>query len=184
MAATAADAALKYPASRQVLVILAPQDDVLRIALANRLKAVLAERGVTAEARVLPLEAFQAARNAGQYDILVAQAITPGTADPRWLLGTAPDPCVAGSETLPRLGMNGYPAISAEVDRLFAGGSLAAASKSGLLSILNEAARLGPCTGIGYRYAALASGSRVIGQPRPQAHALFEGIEELWLWST
>lgn len=180
----AAAASLKYPATRQPLVILALQDDVLRTALASRLQGVLAGRGVNAEVRVLPADAFQAARIAGQYDILVAQGVTDALSDPRWLMGQSPEPVMPGSELLPRTGLTGYPAASAAVDRLFAGGSAAAAAQTTLLPVLGEAVRLAPYTGIGYRYAALASGSRVLGQPRPQANAIYEGIEDLWLWST
>ncbi len=173
-----------YPATRTPLVILAQTEDKLLEELTVRLQAVLAEGGAATEVRLLPATEYETARTAGQYDILVAQAVTGNTADPRWLLGQNSEPGIPGSELLSRNGLAGYTAVSAAIDRLFAGGSEIAADSPDLLPLLTEAANLAPFTGIGFRYAALASGSRVLGQPAPQANKLYEGIEELWLWST
>ena len=104
-------------------MILAQAGDKLLEELAARLQTLLLERGATAEVRLLAATDYEAARVAGQYDILVAQAVLGSAADPRWLLGQNPEPGIPGSEVLPRIGLEGYTAVSAEIDRLFAGGT-------------------------------------------------------------
>lgn len=178
------DNSLTYPTTRAPLVILVQAGDELLEVLAARLQTLLSEHGARAEVRLLAATDYEAARIAGQYDILIAQATLGTAADPRWLLGQNPDSGMPGSELLPRNGLEGYTAISTEIDRLFAAGTEIAAENPALLSLLTEAIELAPFTGVGFRYAALASGSRVLGQPAPQTNKLYEGIEELWLWST
>jgi len=178
------DPRLAYGTTRRALVILAPDQDPLRSELAKRLSALLAEHKILSEVRILPSDAYFAARLAGQYDILMAQAVVPTSVDPRWLIGPSADGSVPGSELLSRTGLAGYPDVMTAIDNLYREGTASLAGKAELAGLLRQACEKGPFTGIGFRYAALGSGHRVRGQVRPQARNLFEGIEDLWIWST
>lgn len=178
------DPRLAYGTTRRALVILAPDNDPLRSELAKRVSALLAGHKILSEVRILPSDAYFAARLAGQYDILMAQAVVPGSMDPRWLIGPSADGSVPGSELLSRTGLAGYPDVMAAIDSLYREGTAKLAGKAELAGLLRQACEKGPFTGIGFRYAALGSGHRVRGQARPQARNLFEGIEDLWIWST
>lgn len=173
-----------FSTTRKKLVILAPQEDSLRTLLALRLKDLLDEYQIGSDVRILTNEAYLAERSAGQYDILMAQAVVLNPMDPRWLVGPAADQAVVGSEWLPRKGLDGHEAAAADVYRCFAAGTAMASEHVDLASVLRTVGDTGPFTGIGFRHAALLSGHRVIGQVRPHRENLFEGIEDIWIWST
>ncbi len=173
-----------YVTARRKLVILAPQEDPLRAELADRFRELLNEHQIESEVRILANDAYLAERSAGQYDILMAQAVVTDPMDPRWLVGLEADESVAGSEWLSRSGLDGHEEAASEINRCFAAGASTASGWSTLASALREAGETGPFTGIGFRYRALLTGHRVIGQPRPHRQYLLEGIEDIWIWST
>lgn len=182
---TAAD-----PAEVKPLQLIVPVQDARRVDLANEAASALEAAGLACEVTPLEPEPFWQALQEGRYDLALLAAVLPDKPCPGLLIRPERPASFADLDSL-ATAQGGLADYETWRDRFLA---LAAApqrdySRAEQLAqdwqeALNETMARSNWSIVGFSCHGLAYGSRVLGQLRPNRYHPYDGIKELWIWSS
>lgn len=166
----------------QAVDLVYPGDCELRSMLSVWLEEILSRAGIRVNRRSLAADQFSGTIESEDYDIALLETILPAAPDPLFILGSQQDlvPLVRQSIT----GYDEYQAwqeLLAEIWNRPPGQMLPPADLS--LALKHTTAQ-SPFIFLMIRSEAVLIGDRVRGQSRPDRYHPYEGIEELWVWSS
>lgn len=168
----------------QPLQLIYPERDLLRSKLATALSLELENRGFEIELQGLTREVFRTRVQNEAYDLALLKMQAPPTPDPSWLhLGPSP---ASGQEGLwQKTGLEGYESFLDILDQSWHQRSPQRLPPGEQLSyLLSHVIARAPWDTLMSSQEALLYGNRVLGQSRPHRHRPYEGIFDLWVWSS
>ena len=180
-----------------VLTLIRPEQDAARSMIADEIGHILEQAGISWQDRPLTAADFTEAVLSGTYDLALMEAVLPAAPDPGWLYLSELDrrldrhdikPDDQEGETARQstgLAFADYHYWQNNLRQMWRNRSPQQLMDGESLALLlsNTAARA-PWDGLVIRHEAILYNERIIGVSRPNRFRPYEGIEDLWVWST
>lgn len=176
--------------SEKPLQLIVPSQDARRHELAKAAAGELEAAGQVCTVVPLEPEPFWQALLEGRYDLALLSATLPDKPDPGLLIRESPPLNFSGLDSLAasRGGLDGFEtwrdrflSLQATPKRDY---SRAEQLSADWQAAWNEALARSNWSIVGYPCQGLAYGSRVLGQLRPNRYHPYDGMKELWIWSS
>ncbi len=182
------------------LTMIWPEGDAARHLLAAEIGQILEQAGVSWQQQPLAATDFAQAVLSGDYDLALLEAVIPAAPDPGWLYLSEIDSRLDRHDIIP----GGPDEQEEDTASQITGMEFAdygywqdnlrqmwrARSPRQLMSgedlalLLSHTAARAPWDGLVIRHEAILYSERIIGVSRPDRFRPYEGIEDLWVWST
>lgn len=164
------------------LKIILPDDCAIRQMLAEWVSGKLKEADIESVLTKLPAESFWEAVSRQNYDIALLQTVMPPEPTPLFLLGPEQDLVPLARQSI--TGYDDYQAWQELLLGIWDSPPEQMMKPDDLALALKHTTAQSPFIFLMIRSEAVLKGDRIWGQSNPDRYHPYEGIEELWVWSS